>query len=494
MEQLSVDLFQGILSHLELSEQIQLRRVCKDWMRKIDSMEKRLTISSASKQASYEYGLNLVQDHIRAATIDTVLGLLKKPILSNLKSLCVYKLDVEKKSGPFCKALSFDQLDELTISCIENLDKHVELRLPNLRRVFIGYLRAKKITLDAPKLKDVKIRFGKGHFDFEFVHPSVECIELDKFSKSLESAELKKNLQRLYCQEIADVGDEFLKGFEKLEELHFNRKLQAFGVLFNQKKNYNCVNLKIYFNGLRVDSLNEFEGWFNSGFMDDDFGEIFSVKLIDLYIQNYSRLANRLPFYTGLSYQRIEDRVPRLPSDFFRRLVNVNGVATSKQVKSVKDYLNFLRANFKNLAQLGVLYELPPQIFFNLLPRCVPSIRSIMISRADSYFTGVELPDIDLNFIFELKDLVLFSCNIEFSDAFIRKVYAELPNIETLFFKYGDVPRMVATREPNVFQLQVGSYLGSEPKFNNVNDLIKHLKKGPVALGMLAGLGRLRFR
>lgn len=383
LDDLPLELFERILlRHLDLCEVIRLRAVCRRWCVYIDNFSVTSLFLSELAADHIEDKRRLVvsrfeQNFIQTPQFDVFFDNFGTSLLSHLQHFRAANLNLQSacnaksRSSAFVLVLnSFEQLQSLVLVRIESLDYQIQLTMPYLRTVHIEELSGlKNLTLDAPRLRKVKIWFNSFVFYLNVVHPgSVESIELDFYNRCLDRGGFR-NLRLLYCECLTEINENFLLGLDRLQAIHLSGDYDSLRSLHSQKERLGLEQLKIYYHGLQLGRPSDFI----------DFPHyILDETVIVGMIQNYWRLAEHL-LYTSINYSFIEKFALRMPVDFWARFVNVKALYVFNRLASELQFLNFL-TNFENLVKLEFANQKQSQQLFNHLPHYCQSVQQLVIA------------------------------------------------------------------------------------------------------------------
>ena len=162
--------FEKILGHLGLLDRIKCRAVSIRWKETIDSFKPNSLCYSRHprdfifKKSRWVSG-PFAQNFVSSARLDLFLPTLRRSIFTSLKHLRLFDLGLKPKHVPaFTQTLnSLGQLEKLDIirfgNQYEDPNRYLslELNLPMLNSILLEDIFERgKLTLDAPKLKNVK--------------------------------------------------------------------------------------------------------------------------------------------------------------------------------------------------------------------------------------------------------------------------------------------------------------------------------------------------
>ena len=444
--------FEQVLSYLSLKDRLKARAVAKRWYHKINSFKlKSLCYSSRSSDfilgksrwVSGAFAKNFIGSTRFISFFDTY----SQTILSNLKHLRLCDLDLHRNETAFARTLnSFSQLKELDIIDVYVTRQDVLLNLPMLSSLQLEDVNGiEKLTLDAPRLREVKIQncFSyEGYLRVEFVHgESVKRLLV----YSLECTKVKKlkNLQFLYIKNLPEIDSTFLSSLQQLKEIHLQCALSNQGVreLFEQKQRSGRADLKIYLSGLLLNGPHD--PAMNA--LRDSSLNYLSREWIACLAENPSRLADEIPFYRHLHYLEIEERVaPGIEADLLKRFTDLNEYRAFGPVQDIERFLGLLK-NCENFVMLKFYGDQPqPQDLFNRLPEHC-AVQELFIYN----------PPSDLAFLFRLKHLIHLYIDWAIDSETVRRAFDELPALSKFEFGFGQKRVSIETGHSKQFEVWV---------------------------------------
>ena len=413
--------FEKVLSYLNLRDRLQLSAVSRSCHEKIaNSRVKTLCYSGSplgfiwgkSRWVSGPFTENFISSTKFASFFDAY----GHSVLSCLKQLRLCNFDLrESNETAFTRTLnSFGQLEELDIIRVQCCpQRKFELTLPMLTSIRLEDLTAeRKLTLDAPRLRNVRI-LSCPHLRLDIVHDeSVESfIVCSMDDLRVTDFNRLKNLKRLYVTFIPRIDPTFLSDLPQLKEVHLDSEL-SLSQLFSQKQQYGR-DLKIYQCGLLLNSPDDPE----------------SEYLVDLdealacLAKNPSRLADEIPFYRHLDYYRAIDRAdPGLDVDVvLNRATELHQISVSREVYDVQRFLGVLK-NHVNIRTLDFGRAQPQELFDRLPKHC--AIQCLTIFEEPS----------DLGFLLRLKHLIQLVVYFSVDAELVRKAFEKLPFLSIFEF------------------------------------------------------------
>ena len=438
--------FEKVLSYLSLDDRLKTRAVAKRWYHKINSFKVKSLcyssrpsdfISGKSRWVSGAFAQNFISSSRFATFFDTF----GQTILSSLKRLRLCDLHLnERDRAAFARTLnSFSQLEELDIIRAK-FDPHQEfsLNLPMLTSLhFEGVNGIEKLTLEAPKLREVKIQncFTNGSFlRAEFVHGElVERLLIEQF----QFTEVKKlkNLQFLYIENLPEIDSTFLSSLQQLKEIHMNDSRNV-SELFEQKQRSGRADLKIYFYGLLLNGPHD--PAINT--LQYSSSRYLSREWLVCLTQNRSRLANQIPFHGSFICWTIEGVAPEV--DILKRFTDLNKLIVKRPVQDIERFLDLLK-NCENIVQLWVVCD-QPQDLFDRLPEH-SAVQKLTLT----------CPPPDLAFLFRLKHLIRLCVHWPIDIETVRRAFEELPALSWFIFRYGQKQASIEIVQSKQFWVKV---------------------------------------
>lgn len=408
--------FEKILGYLNLKDQIKSRAVSRRWYQTINSFKVK-SFCYSERPKDFIYGKSrlvggaFAKNFISSTRFEHFFSVFDESIFSNLKHLrlCDIRLN-EKNATTFAELNSLGQLEELDIIGLRLNYRvsEIKLKLPKIQSFQVkGVNNALQMTLDAPKLKNVKL-VDCSSLKLNFVDASsIKKLVTDEIRRSSTFNQL--NL--LYVISGRDIGSDFLKD-SQLEEISIICKTTYIKIL-EQKQRYGR-DLKIYFRGVLTSEMG-----------DQIFNFTSFEEALPYMAENQSTLANEIPFFEGFQYSAIKGVEPELAVKLLIRFIDLHEIVVDESVENVHAFLNLL----KSLDHIATLkfYSLQPQDLFDQLPEHC-AVQKLIISTPD--------PPPDFQFLFRLKHLNFFFVELLMDADSVRKVYLELPFISHAHFKY----------------------------------------------------------
>ena len=456
--------FELMLSHLSLEERLKLSAVSRSCHQKIHSIRlsslcySELPIGLIWATSRWVSGI-FAENFIYSSRFERFFNPFNRSVFSELRHLrlCDLSLDLENPTA-FTRIMnSFRHLEELDIvraECVR--ERTFKLRLPMLRSIHLEHLRGiKKLTLDAPKLWKVRLMECSqlACFDLrvDLVHgESVERLLIGRWS---QIAVLKlKNLKCLFIQEISRIDPTFLSSLEQLKEVHLDQhSATSVSQLFEQKQRYGRADLKIYHCGLLVNDPDD------SAPLSDDLESEAFVR----WVENPSRLATEIPFYSDLSYSTIELVAPGQEIGVLNRLTSLKGFIC-RPIQDIERFLGLLN-HLKRIAALSFSGHQPQELFDRLPEHC--DVQRLTINRKVR----------DVSFLLRLKHLNfvdVIPCQLD--GELLQKAFENLRFISLFRFLYKDREVTVDIEPPKRFSVSLGKDNGI---FSNPNAAIQFITR-----------------
>lgn len=459
--------FEKILSYLNLEDRLKLRAVSRGWRDCIDNIKTRTLFFSELKRGhiSPHHGKNWLvggkfdRTFIRSPEFAKFFHSFAKSVLSDLRHLRIFSLDMDD-SLPLSQALnSFGQLEELDLINL-TFDSVVDfqLNLPSLKSLQAKELtKISQLTLDAPKLQRIHIWFSLPftQLRLEIVHvePVESVVIYDTHNLDVLDVTKLRNLKYLYCVCLG-IGPSFLSNLGQLKEIHFQR--DGLPEILAQKQAYRRDELKIYHCGFLLNHLDELSQFPN-------FNPHFPTKeQIDCYLKNYSRLADQIRDFSFFWYWSIE-AVSMAPIDFWKKFVDLHEIKVDESIdpKNTQQFLQFLK-NLKGKIVSLTFYSNQPQDLFDRLPDYC-SLRDLKFFENES---------LDLEFLLRFKELTSFTFDNPIDADFLPRVFKELEFLLTFCYINRFDTFVTVSRQAKRFSVLVGE---SEGVFNNLDEAISSM-------------------
>lgn len=372
---------ENLLAYLDLRTLIRCRAVSKRWCALASGIRVRNLLFSDWDVDHLHNKWQLLEpdfdrNYIECSKFESFFRHYAHSLLSRMRHLRVCELDLSifRRRSAFVKVVNgFGELECLDLVRVSHLPGYFELNLPNLRSVRFEELKTFGLTLDTPRLSELTCLFVV-NIGLDFIHPeSVESLLVYGCSPLDPDLDLEKlkNLRFIYIQRmnVSEIGPNFLVNLVRLEEIHLNYDRGALEKLQLQRHQYNRTDLRIYFHGLCLDHLNDYEEFWS----DSELG----TPALDCTIANPSKLAARLPLNRYICYSQIKPVVAQVPVDYWTRFSNLEKISVYEPVEDVQQFLSFLR-NFDNVHSLQLDAKCA-QSLFDQLPKHCPRIQKILM-------------------------------------------------------------------------------------------------------------------
>ena len=477
MEELPDLAFERIVSYLSLSDRLKSRSVSRSWRIRFDFKVKNLCCSD--RPIDFIEGKRLwvsgtyAKNFISSPRLSSFFKTFAPTILSDLKHLrlCAVSLNATKYMPAFSvQALnSLSGLEELEII---NLDLHpasnpeinVELNLPMLQGILLKGVQVEKLTLDTPRLRNVKL--VDSPITLDLVHPeSVQRLISDQLEKFTPMKSLK-NLLYLNIGGSYKIEPTFLSNLKQLRELHLNNVdyHKQVSQLFEQKQRYGRTDLKIYRFGYLLDDPE-----------DPSIARFHDIYYEEAFLQlaeHPTKLADEIPFCRSVRYQAIEAVIPELATNILDRFTDLCVIRVERRpVADVQRLLDFLKSDDR-ITRMRFVGDHPPELFDRLSEQC------------DLQWLSIYNANPDLRFVLNLKDLIFLNLNCPMDLEFFFQAWKELPFLFTFYFKFTD--KMVEIQldhpfssNPQPFKVSVSIWPGEEDAketdFPDLNSVIQFI-------------------
>ena len=454
--------FAKILSYLSLEDRIRSRAVSRGLRKKIDSFKVRSLFCSDRAigfilEKSVWMNDGFTRNFIRSPRIESLqlfLQTFSPSILSHLRRLCLHEFVLEETNefSTLARTLkTFYQLEELSLFRFEvknpSSEIDLELNLPALKRIYLNAVYAiNRLTLDTPMLQKVKLVGCLRSFKLDFVHlESVEWL----ITEEMQQIEVKTltNLKYLYTK-LSKIDSTFLLPLKQLEEVHLNiyRHVKK---LFEQKRRYGRVDLKIYLNGLHL-----------NGPEDPEIDSVVYNEPLCCLTENPTRVANEIHFHDSLKYSEIESTSMDLAINIVNRFNGSSAIDVYEPIQDIERFLNFLKGLTKISCLLFVGDQ--PQALFDRLPDYC-AVQWLIVKCALS----------DLRFLSSLKSLVYLELLNPIDIESVEPVLEDLPYLLQFDFKYRNKKIMVLVEHRKRFTVTLPCGLRST--VNDSNSAIQYI-------------------
>ena len=396
------------------------------------------------------------ENFISSTRFATFFDTFGQTIFSSLKRLRLCDIDLnEEDPTEFIRILNsfgrLEQLDIIRVNC--SPPQELTLNLPTVTRLQLAevLVRTKKLTLEAPKLREIKLdncfsypsmneissesgnRWLRSNLRLEIVHgESVERLLVDRWEYT-EVSKLK-NLKALYNgkSSIEGIDSTLLSSLQQLKEIHTNQHKEV-SKLFEQKQLSGRADLKIYLWGLLLNGPDD------PAINVTRFPEYLSRELLVCLAENSSRLADEIHFYRYLRFSNIEGVAPGLEVDLLKRFTDLNAIMVTSPVQNIDRFLDLLK-NCDNIVELD-FGSAQPQDLFDRLPEH-SAAQDLTLSR----------PPSDLAFLFRLKHLIKLDVKWSIDRKTVQRAFQELPVL--CLFRFGKAS--IEIRPSNEFKVSVG--------------------------------------
>ena len=480
MDDFPFELFSKIFSYLSLGDKMRCKRVSKQWRMKIDQLSIRcVTVANNFKPCFYHYKWfdrdRFIDYHnyVLESKFESNFFRSTNLILSNLRELVLSHL----KLPSIIRALYVfnSRIEKLMIESIIDVDEGEKLYIssPKIRVLSLIDILIEKIIFILPELKMLEFD-SLSEIDLEFHHPSsVEHVEFDLFEGCLQEFTGLKILKFDSLDEDYELKKDFLQNKPYIEEIHFGEN-ELFSELQRQRKEYKLSNLKLFYLGLNVTDATSLKQF-------DDCHEDLNEARLNLYIEDYSKMADLLPFESEIDFTEIESVYSKLPAGFWTKLMYLDSIRVSKRINDESKFIEFIkRVNvFGTLeAEMNCLSKELLKTFSTLNPYLLQlvlksettadqnedDLKAIIANFA--YLTGL-----DFEFAVSL-DFVMYafeSRNYLISFAFHHK--STKYRIDEICTEHGDLPALSDEKEYRLYVDESNLATGS------VSDLLDKIKK-----------------
>lgn len=363
-----------ILQHLALADLIKLKSVCKLWNELISSNVKvtglvvdtvmdirhRFWYSSPNKPFDYR--------QMPICNLDLFLRNRDKPILSQLKFL---RLNPGIGRQPDLSWInSFSKLLRLDFNFQPS--GYLEVNLEKLEILKIWNNREGFVRVDCPKLRVLLYEQDPAGC-IEIVQPK-SIVELNTITYNYHLTAFE-NLEVLKCGTPHMLNELILTRLPKLKKVYYDswygdREREHLKRFFAIKNELKRADLQIFLSNIPVTTT-----------MDEiDFGVTQEDGTIDDYdfehfiMRNYERLQDD-PFSSvcEVNYSRLMSATDQLPTDYFERFPNIEGIIVDRPVENPEHFLWYLQNLKGEICQLMLKNSGLDQSFYDSLPTfCSP--------------------------------------------------------------------------------------------------------------------------
>ena len=442
--------FEQVLSYLSLEDRLKSRGVSRVWRHMIDrfrvkslcySLRPRGFISEKDRWVSDAFA----QNFIGSTRFEWFFNTFGPTILSNLKHLrlCDLRFDAVNSASIARILQSFGLLEQLDLIEVKIPKKELELNLPLLNGIHLESVRSlSKLTLDAPRLQEVKV-VNCSSLRLDLVHTeSVERLLID-YLNNMEVKKLK-NLRHLYTScDSSRIDSTLLSSLEHLREFHLNHQRDV-SELFEQKRRNGRADLKIFYRGLLLNG-------------PDDPAMSSDEALLRCLAENPSRLADEIPFWHELDYSTIESVAPGSEINVLKRFTDLNAIDVNAPVRDVQRFLDLLK-NFNNVVYLDFSCDQPQDLFYRL-----PEHSAVQVLYISSAVT-------DFQFLFRLKHLIrlYLCCSIDAES--VRKILEELQFLSRFEFQCNNKGFTIVIGHSKEFEI---TFIGKRTNVPDLNSAIQ---------------------
>lgn len=478
MEEINIEILPYIFLNLPLQDILNCKLVCKKWLFALRHWTKiRELIVYVEEQpvnGKWEnlrgfdclHSLKLSSDRYLSRR-NTKLNF-EEALFSNLKKLFIQRRSLIEDADRCIEGLNkFAALEELILPTIQ-LHRDTRLSLQRLKVLTIDKVFSQRFVLflDTPRLEQLRV-FSNKRIEFSCESVSLKRMQVFHF---YPSPVIASSLQYLFSYYLHHLADDFLQA-SKLRELHLFAESDTFAALKLQRSNLVGKDVQLYFKGVRMDGVNaEIESRL--------FNEVLDAKYLVWYLQNYDKLASRVPYLFIVKYDPFEQFADRLPAnlpDFLSRFVALEKLVVKQPVKNEAKFIELLkclRVESLKLQDSGL-----GQHFYSVkLPAICPRLESLKIVEEQP-----EMNQLDLEFIFGLKHLFDFSVSKNLKLDFVGRAFKELPNFRYFSFLFRDQPTVVNNLYRNddyEFRLKLDDVSEKAHRFQTFEELASELASG----------------
>ena len=420
------ELIEEILLKLPISDLIKCRLLSKkirnviDFQIKVKSLIVSLNQLICDGKWFYSYESFNLDDLVKVKNLDFLQIQPFNTIFSKLKRLYIYDFPEVHLSFDLENLNFLNSLQHLELWFLR-LKNQSKLSSPNLKYFCINEHTTSKLIINT-QLAHFKTVFELNLFDFNFAE-SIKSIQCHQFYGN----EIKKfkNLEYLCCQTIKSLDSNFLIQLEHLKSIQFHDTDQMYFELRDQKKQFRRRDLRIYFLGINFDEENDLSRYnlsFNRYFLNEN--------NLNIYLDNYGRLDDRIPFIDSIDYNAIENHFntfDNMPINFFARFPLIKSILINDRINDQASFWTFLN-NYKQLYSLRITNSRLNQAFFDQLPSIFKSIGCLKLEEEEDNIKSLE-------FILNFQNLLEFDTNKSMPIDLIRQTFQNLKHLESLTFK-----------------------------------------------------------
>lgn len=434
---LPIELTRFIFKHLQLSDLMVCRLVCKrfkDFANEFEFEELVVNDKKYETTANHWYSTNrpidlknsIKPDHFRS--FDFVFLKLRK----SLKKLSFRCLDDQQmkisKDDSFLDLLKmFKELVHLELPYRLNLDhKKNELYLPNLKVLKIQIVN-RKLQIETPKLEILKCDCIK---NLVLIHPTtVTHLSIKRFSKdvlifkNLRHLRLSHSMMSSSLKWMNDLKK--LKNLDFYDETNFDFKswISPMKLLMKERIKLKRIDLQITFLGVNLtDETKNYQPFDGCG------------NGLGFQIRNYSILSNDLTMATRIDYTDLMYYTKgRLPDDFFDlKFINIRILKVRSRVIGDGNYFCWFIKKLKFLEVLHLIDStLNASFYEDVLSIHAPNLKQLLIKEEYPFDRTF-----DLSFLFNFKELAIFETNqfIKSSFGFVIDAFINLRCLKKFSF------------------------------------------------------------
>ena len=436
-----------MFGYLKLSEKVKLRLVCKEWAGRIDADCKLTSIlvckNLQSKSKWYTKWIDTnefadLRNVFRRSELKSLFVRSANQLVDRIHNLSFFYSDIATINRLLTKFKGIVrlQIDGLNMVPGWNNDQ-LTIDQPQLKVLVIDVINSMRtVTVNAPVLKFVKLHVYSETHKFNFIHPqSVENLELQEshaeFNAAFESLVCLKVLVLNETKRGEKLKDDLLCKMTALKELHFFDS-RLFGPLTQQKKKFKLDQLTLYFCGLSLARLDQYNC--------DNFSGCILNKLdnkrLQLYVDNYFQMADQLYFEKEISYDAIRALYPSIPVNFLAKFTRLSKVILSSVIEDEDQFCEFLiqcRSIRSLQFEIGTVSE---QLMKRIV--CICSyLRELKIEDPDVSLETTE-SDAFLKLLFGFKHLTKFEIDQRINLKFMKKVFRFFTDLDHFSFFFGE--------------------------------------------------------
>ena len=434
---LPAEMFDLVLSHMDVNERIACRAVCKYFKQVVEKEIKIRSLAIAESEDStcepviearyqdYAWGgavkIRRFSDHFYFISNDPVFesdALISQDTATGLRNLmncfdlsCLRRLfvvEVRNGSAHFDLLNRLVQLEHLQIGSID-LDSNLKLQLPNLRTLSIAQVNHQadcRIVLATPNLKNFETK-SLSESIFKFQHPrSVTFVQMQEWNRLLYQL---KNLEVLICEYsvVWFDNEDRVKGlsfsaFPKLKRVDcVHVRVKEIRELF-----YRCRqnSVDFYFAGVKIENLRRELGCQLQHAGTKDLVKLPDTKNFEVFY-HYDRLADELYVCEGMRYGYYLMYFPEsLPENFARKFYGVRQLWAGNQIENVNYFIEVLKC-FRNLKEVSLESTRLTQDFFDRHSHLFARVQEFVCRHRYGSHPRVK---IDFKFILNFKYLEVF--------------------------------------------------------------------------------------